>query len=589
MPKGFEKSGYMANFNEINLITDMRSFLLSIACLLAAGALASAQAPVVEMKDPHPTSPEVWNNVKTTGFGWGSIDVRYKKDAVPTLGKTLSLNGWRGERVNAQAVLVAPEAVGSFEVSSSDLKCGKSVIPSSAIDKYFATYVMGEVIFKGDSVLAADRLVRAGKMAVEAKTVRPVWVTVNIPRDAAPGKYKGTLSAKADGKTFTIPYTLEVSKRVLPEPKDWNFHLDLWQNPYAVARVFDVPLWSKEHFDAMRPIMEYLASAGQKVITASIFQYPWNKQTEDPFESMVGKFKGVDGSWKYDYSVFDKWVEFMMSCGIDRQIDCYSILPWHLTFEYFDCATNFSVAKRMEPGSKEYEDYLLPFLKDFAKHLKAKGWFDRTCLAMDERPKELLEHAYAIVHKADKNFKIEGTINYFGPEVAERMYDISFALRPGLPVQMKPEEVASHHANGKKVTFYTCCSPQRPNTFTDSAPAESAYLGWYAAATGYNGYLRWAYNSWVKNPCEDSRFRTWRAGDCYLVYPDGPSICSQRLIEGIQDCEKIRILREGLDAKKAALLDAQLQKIADIDWEKSTDAEAAKVINDGKALLKSFE
>ena len=36
-------------------------------------------------------------------------------------------------------------------------------------------------------------------------------------------------------------------------------------------------------------------------------------------------------------------------------------------------------------------------------------------------------------------------------------------------------------------------------------------------------------------------------------------------------------------------LDAQLQKIADIDWEKSTDAEAAKVINDGKALLKSFE
>ena len=102
----------------------MKSFLLSIACLLAAGSMSSAQAPVVEMKDPHPTSPEVWNNVKTTGFGWGSIDVRYKKDAVPTLGKTLSLNGWRGERVNAQAVLVAPEAVGSFEVSSSDLKCG---------------------------------------------------------------------------------------------------------------------------------------------------------------------------------------------------------------------------------------------------------------------------------------------------------------------------------------------------------------------------------------------------------------------------------------------------------------------------------
>ena len=140
------------------------------------------------------------------------------------------------------------------------------------------------------------------------------------------------------------------------------------------------------------------------------------------------------------------------------------------------------------------------------------------------------------------------------------------------------------------MTFYTCCSPQRPNTFTDSAPAESAYLGWYAAATGYSGYLRWAYNSWVKNPCVDSRFRTWRAGDCYFVYPDGPSIAFQRLIEGIQDNEKIRILKEeGLDPKKAALLDAQLQRILDIDWEKSTDAEVAQVINDGKALLKSLE
>ena len=169
------------------------------------------------------------------------------------------------------------------------------------------------------------------------------------------------------------------------------------------------------------------------------------------------------------------------------------------------------------------------------------------------------------------------------------MYDISFALRPGLPVQMTPDQVAEHLGKGNRVTFYTCCSPQRPNTFTDSAPAESAFMGWFAAATGYSGYLRWAYNSWVKDPCVDSRFRTWRAGDCYLVYPDGPSIAFQRLIEGIQDNEKIRILRDGLTPKQTALLDAQLQRIMYIDWEKSTDAEAAKVINDGKALLRALE
>ncbi len=559
---------------------------LMMACLILACLNVNAQVTVKEMADPHPTPSGVWNNVSTTGFGWGTIDTKYKIDDVPVLAKSQALYGWRGERVHAQAVLVAPEAVASFKFKVSDLKSGKNVIPSSAIDRYFETYVMGEVEFKGETSLRPDRLIKIEELQVPARTVRPVWFTVNIPRDAAPGKYKGSITANCDGKVLALPFTLEVSKRVLPEPKDWKFHLDLWQNPYAVARYFNVPLWSKEHFDRMRPIMEHLASAGQKVITTSIFQHPWNSQTEDPFESMVGKFKGLDGSWRYDYTVFDKWVEFMMSCGITQQIDCYSILPWHLTFEYFDSALNCTVTKKMEPGSKEYEDYLLPFLTDFAKHLKAKGWFEKTCIAMDERPKDLLEHAYAIVYKAEKNFKIEGAVNYFGPEVAERMYDISFLFREAL---LTPEQLSSHLAKGNKVTIYTCCNPQRPNTFIDSNPSESAFLGWFVASVGYSGYLRWAYNSWVKDPSVDARFRTWRAGDCYLVYPDGTSIRMERLIEGIQDNEKIRILREGLDARKTALLDAQLLKFQQIDWDTVSDSEVSKLVNDSKALIRSFE
>ena len=565
----------------------MKKNLVVLAVMAFAACLGvKAQNPVNELADPHPTPAEVWNNVTSPRFGWGTTDIKYKLDDVPVLSQALNIYGWRGERVYAQAVLAAPEAVKSFKFDVSDLNSGKNVIPASAIDRYFETFVMGEVEFKGETSLRPDRLVKMDEMSVPAKTVRPVWLTVNIPAGAVPGKYKGTLTADCDGKIFKLPLTLEVGKRVLPEPKDWKFHLDLWQNPYAVARYFDVPLWSKEHFDTMRPIMEYLASAGQKVITTSIFQHPWNSQTEDPFESMVGKFKGLDGSWKYDYTVFDKWVEFMMSCGIKEQIDCYSILPWHLTFEYFDARLNCTVSKKMEPGSKEYEDYLLPFLTDFAKHLKAKGWFGKTCIAMDERPKDLLEHAYAIVHKADPGYRIEGAVNYFGPEVAERMYDISFAFREPL---LTPEQLSNHLAKGNRVTIYTCCSPQRPNTFIDSNPSESAFLGWFVAAAGYSGYLRWAYNSWVKDPCVDARFRTWRAGDCYLVYPDGPSIRMARLIEGIQDFEKIRVLRDGLKADKAAKLDAQLAKFIDIDWEKVTDAEITALVNESKALLKVLE
>lgn len=70
-----------------------------------------------------------------------------------------------------------------------------------------------------------------------------------------------------------------------------------------------------------------------------------------------------------------------------------------------------------------------------------------------------------------------------------------------------------------------------------------------------DGYLRWAYNSWVEQPLQDSRFRTWAAGDTYLVYPGcRSSIRFERLIEGIQQCEKIFILKE--EYKKAGKVQA---------------------------------
>ena len=84
-----------------------------------------------------------------------------------------------------------------------------------------------------------------------------------------------------------------------------------------------------------------------------------------------------------------------------------------------------------------------------------------------------------------------------------------------------------------------------PNIFTFSPPAESAWFGWSAAKEGLDGYLRWAYNSWVIEPLLDSRFYTWAAGDTYLVYPGArTSLRFEHLISGIQAYEKIRILRE---------------------------------------------
>ena len=148
----------------------------------------------------------------------------------------------------------------------------------------------------------------------------------------------GTVTVKANNSTLAeLKLNVQVKKRTLPPPSEWAFHLDLWQNPYAVSRYYNVEPFSKEHFDLMRPLMKLYADAGGKVITASIMHKPWNGQTYDAFESMVTWLKKADGTWYFDYTVFDKWVEFMIDLGVKKQISCltvgYTAIRQHRTFE----------------------------------------------------------------------------------------------------------------------------------------------------------------------------------------------------------------------------------------------------------------
>lgn len=558
--------------------------LWALALLTALSTQAQTFEP--ELADPKPGAQETWNSVKKASLAWGSTDIRYSRSQPATGQKTLLLDAWRGERVSAQAVLSTPVDLARVTFGVSDLRNGKAIIPASRINKYFVRYVMTDWHEnKSDSFLLPDHLSPETEMKVEARTTRPLWLDIRVPQDAKPGTYKGTLTVNSDGQAFTLPLSVQVCSRVLPEPSEWAFHLDLWQNPYAVARYFNVPLWSKAHFDHMRPIMKLLADAGEKVITCSIIQHPWNSQTYDPFESMIAKMRQIDGTWKYDYTVFDRWVQFMMDLGIDKQIDCYTLVPWHYVFDYYDCATNSTKQVKCEPKQQAYRELILPFLKDFAAHLKAKGWFDRTCIAMDERPMDQLQAAWEVVREADPGYRIEGAMNYKVGETGliDQMHDISISYDDAhVPV----DYLNARRAKGQKTTFYTCCGPDRPNTFTFSDPAESAYLGWHASTLGFDGYLRWAYNSWTARPCQDSRFITWASGDCYLAYPTGSSIRMERLTEGIQAYEKLRILRPTLNAAQLKQLDKALEPFRPVVYDTTLDA--AQAVNAAKATLKKL-
>ncbi len=485
-------------------------------------------------------------------FG-GSTDRRYnfKDSEVLPASPDLAGAGWRGETVYAQ-VVVRNEGRSEqlCEVSITDLKGkGRATISKKHIQLGYVDEVIADTfshcgthdVEKYGRFKQADRITRHTTFYLPSQEQRGIWVSIDIPRDAQPGRYEGEITLTSGGKKQgTLPLTLTVSARRLPAVGQWRFHLDFWQNPYAVARWHGVPLWSQAHFDALRPYMQLAAASGQKVITATLINRPWNGQTQDAFGSMIEWRCSAEGQWSYDFSTFDRWVSFMMSCGIDREITCFSMIPWALSFQYYDTSAGTYKHWQAAPGDSLYSVRWGHFLEAFHQHLSQKGWLSKTTIAMDERSLQQMQQAIALIKQHAPGLKISMAGNYH-PEIEQELYD--YCVDEQSPQQYTTEVIARRRAEGKLSTYYTCCSSRFPNVFTFSPPAEGAFIPLYALHRELDGYLRWAYNSWTTDPDYDSRFRAWSSGDTYIVYPNAlPSVRWARLKEGIQLFEKYHLL-----------------------------------------------
>ena len=85
----------------------------------------------------------------------------------------------------------------------------------------------------------------------------------------------------------------------------------------------------------------------------------------------------------------------------------------------------------------------------------------------------------------------------------------------------------------------------------------------------------------------DSRFRSWPAGDTYLVYPDArSSIRFERIREGIQDFEKIRIIKARMEGKSnTILMDSLNRHLRQFEISNLKNTSASDMVNTGKELI----
>ena len=480
----------------------------------------------------------------------GDLDHQYDASNVPLAAGTQAWRGtaWRGERISGQFVVWTSAERPGLRTEVSALRDAHGhELPAGAATARFVRHVLADGKLVGDVLDDADRV------DMPAGSYRAVWLTVETPRDAVPGTYTGTLTMRADAtEPKVFPLTLEILPATLPAPADWK----------SAA----------------------VTSAVTAVITATITARPWGKRDYDDYDTMVTHLKQPDGSWKFDYTVFDRYVEFAMSCGISQQINCYSMLTWSGSLEYTDAATGDLRTAMCEPGTASYADYWGPFLKDFEQHLAAKGWLERTRIGVDEAPAAMMQAMVEVLHANAPRLKAalagnQTASHYTGLDLADFTIILDHAGDDLL------RDIAQRKREGKVTTFYICLDPKRPNTFVTSPPAEAVWVGYYAFENGYDGMARWALSTWPANPLNETLYscHPWRRdlppGDEFLLYP-GPrsAVHWEMMRDGAEEFEKLRWLREHRGGRLPATVAAALEAFRD-----------PKKLGDNEAVIRQVE
>lgn len=490
---------------------------------------------------------------------------------------------WLNDRVHVQLLLWGTEGWSDdLEFELTDLVGENSNIPASNIQLRFPAYVAGDMRALScegyplhDAVYIADALSEKAFTSVSPKEPQKIWLTANIPANVRPGHYLGSIKVKSDGKdmqTFDIDFL--VVNHVLPEPSKWKFHLDIWQFPFQLATLCTneeqkVNLFSEKYFSLIEPFYRLLADAGQKAVSTYIKDGAFGKG-----QTMVQWKLDKNGNWLFDYTNFDKFVEKMEQWGINKQINCFSLIGWNTSIGYEDADGN---NKTMDPaiGSEQYNSIWITFLTSFKNHLLEKGWFDKAVLYMDEIKEKEMISVISLIKEHDPHWKIGLSGSRNSVRIESILYDYSTIFG------------YERLANTPLSTFYTSCTQEHPNNYVtlENSPAEMTWMPWYVLSKGLDGYLRWAYDYWTQKDPLNVQDGSNTAGDFNMIYRSGNnalnckpinSIRFELLREGIQDYEKVVILKNN-----------DLNKIIS-KFKTSTGENAEELVNEAEALLKKI-
>jgi len=323
-----------------------------------------------------------------------------------------------------------------------------------------------------------------------------------------------------------------------------------------------------------------MRSFGQDSILTPLIDY------EEPLIQIT---LAADGTYRFDYTRFDRWVELFLRLGFRSFAGHHvSMMPSKWIYggvSYVDEQTGEKhVLTERGNADPTWLAFIPVFYDSLYAHLEEKGW---TKLYMqhqldEPRDDDLYLKLAALARKHMPGVRTIDAINSrpatFSPLVDIQVFALTILAKQGKPADER-------RANGQAVWLYHCCSPYPPypNRHLDERLSDSRLYPWLAYLLKAEGYLYWGgnvyrgadpYKSSIGPVPSGSQDPGHPPGDNWMYYP-GPDglVGSLRMLafrDGILDHSLLARLAQ-IDRATA---DTVMQGIArDIrDYEKHPEA-----------------
>jgi hypothetical protein len=278
-----------------------------------------------------PPGLQAWNSDALAG----DFDLDFGDPDEPL--RPIRLVGARNGIYSGKVVLGSADPIRGLKAQASDLRGGAGTIPASAVRTRYGFPWGEETLYDPymglqrpspypaqATLLAGLSDVPLGEYPVLEKkpgsadlatpnqpkpvfgAVTTAWVTVRVPSDAKPGAYSGQVTVHVqDQGEVTVPVELEVMDWTLPAPEDFRTWIELIQSPDTLAVEYGVPLWSDRHFELIARSFDLLREVGSRTVYVPLIAHT-NFGNE---QSMVRWIEKGDGTFDYDFSVMDRYLD----------------------------------------------------------------------------------------------------------------------------------------------------------------------------------------------------------------------------------------------------------------------------------------